>query len=155
MRWILRTGLVLLVGGLALAASQLVARANGGEWTAYLSGLETSKKTPVELVVLNTTDLDMTLDLRLLDKEGNEVLNRPGGVVAGPRAMTIVSLEAELSRDLPKRTKAFSGVVAIELSGDPNFNDSTAIVHATQYFGKRARPRGAVVFRALFRDNAE
>jgi len=155
MRFLLRTGLVVIAGALALALGQLAARADGAACTAYLSGLQTSKKSPVELVVLNTTAAEMTLDLRLVDADGNEVLSRPGGVVAGPRAMVIVSLEEELSRDLPKRTKPFEGVVGIELSGDGAFRSDTAIVHATQYFGKRKKPRGAAVFRALFRDNSE
>jgi len=155
MRWMLRTGLIVVATALALAVPHLVARADGAACTAYISGLETSKKSPVELVVLNTTGREMTLDLVLLDTAGDEVLNRPGGVVVGPRAMAIVSLEAELGRDLPKKTKAFSGVVAIELSGDSGFGSDTTVVHATQYYGKRKRPRGAAVFRALFRDNSE
>jgi hypothetical protein len=155
MRWMLKTGLIVMAGAMALAFGHLAARADGGSCAAYLSGLETSKKTPVELVVLNTTGVEMTLDLRLFDKEGNVVLDRPGGVVAGPRAMVAVSLEAELARDLPKKVKPYSGLVAIELSGDPGFRSETAIVHATQYFGKRNKPRGAAVFRALFRDETE
>ena len=42
----------------------------------------------------------------------------------------------------------------LELSGDSGFRSDTAIVHATQYFGKRKKPRGAAVFRALFRDES-
>jgi hypothetical protein len=155
MRFLLRTCLVVMAAALLLAVGQFAARAAGTTCTAYLSGLETSKKSPVELVVLNATGAEMTLDLRLLDSGGNEILFRPGGVVVGARAMEIISLEAELSRDLPKRTKPFEGVVAIELSGDGGFRSETAIVHATQYFGKRKRPRGAAVYRALFRDNSE
>jgi hypothetical protein len=155
MRWMLRTGLIVVAGALALAFGHLAARADGGSCTAYLSGLETSKKSPVELVVLNTTGVEMTLDLRLVDVEGNLVLDRPGGVVVGPRAMVAVSLEEELSRDLARKEKPFQGLVAIELSGDPGFRSDTAIVHATQYFGKRKKPRGAAVFRALFRDESE
>ena len=142
-------------GAATLAAGQFVARADGANCTAYLSGLETSKKTPVELVVLNTTAVEMRLDLRLYDSEGTLVLERAGGVVAGPFEMATVSLEEELSRDLERKEKPFQGLVAIELDGDPNFRSDTAIVHATQYFGKRKKPRGAAVFRALFRDDSE
>jgi hypothetical protein len=151
----LSTGLLMAAGALVLAAGQLVATAAGADCTAYLSGLESSKKSPVELVVLNTTAAEMNLDLRVLDREGNVLVDRQGAVVAGPRAMVALSIEGELARDLPKGQKAHQGLVAIELSGDPNFNDRTAIVHATQYFGKRKKPRGAAVHRALFRDETE
>ena len=155
MRWMLRTGLLLAAGAGALLAGQYVARADGANCTAYLSGLETSKKSPVEVVVLNTTAVEMRLDLRLLDREGTVLVDRPGGVVAGPRAMVAVSVEEELSRDLARKEKPFEGLIAIELSGDPNFRSDTAVVHATQYFGKRKKPRGAAVFRPIFRDETE
>ena len=39
----------------------------------------------------------------------------------------------------------------VELTGDAPFSEDAVIVHATQYFGKRKKPRGAVIQRALFR----
>ena len=136
----------------AVAIGHLAARADGASCTAHLAGMVTGKKTPVELVVFNTTALDMTLDLRILDPEGTEILRRDGGVEVGPRGTAIVSIEEELARDLPRRTKAYSGVIAIELSGAGPFAPETAVVHATQFFGKRKNPKGAVVFRPLYTD---
>lgn len=148
---------LLFLGALVVLAAPLaigdrLARANGAACSARMAGLETSRKTPVELVAFNSTDSELTLDLRLLDPSGDVVLERPGGVVVGPFKTAVVSLEEELARDLAKKEKPYEGLVAIELVGVSPFAADTVIVHATQYFGKRKRPRGAVIVRPLFRD---
>ena len=141
--------LLLTAGQLAMGTD--LARANGAACSAHMAGLETSKSTPVEIVVFNSTASEITLDLRLLDTEGDAVLERQGGIVIGSFKTAIVSLEAELARDLAKKQKPFQGIVAVELTGDAPFAEDAVLVHATQYFGKRKRPRGAVIHRALFR----
>ncbi len=135
---------------IALVAGALVAHADGASCTAHLAGLQTGNKSPVEVVVFNTTAQELTLDLRLLDGDGNELVNRVGGIVVAGRGTAVVGVETELDRDLPKRTKRYSGLVAIELTGGAPFGSTTTVVHATQYFGKRKNPKGAVVFRPLF-----
>jgi hypothetical protein len=156
MRPILRNSLFVLAlaaaAAVPLAVGSHLAHASAGTCSAHLAGLETSKKTPVELVVFNGTGEELTLDLTLLDAAGNSVLERPAGVVVGSFQTRVVSLEEELKRDLAKKEKPFEGLVAIELVGDDPFGPDDVIVHATQYFGKRKKPKGAVVFRPLFRD---
>lgn len=142
----------LVVLSVPLALGDRLARANGTACSAHMAGLETSRKSPVELVAFNSTDTELTLDLRLLDPSGNAVLERPGGLVVGPFKTAVVSLEEELSRDLAKKEKPYEGLVAVELVGSAPFSADNVIVHATQYFGKRKRPRGAVIVRPLFRD---
>ncbi len=139
------------VAALPLLVGTGAVRAAGASTTATMAGLQTSRKTPVEVVVFNTTGSELTLDLRIIDTDGNTVLERPGGVVVGSLETAVVSLDAELSRDLRKKQKPFEGIVAVELAGDAPFAEFNAIVHATQYFGKRRRPRGAVVFRPVFK----
>lgn len=150
---LLRSSLLAAATLAALALGHVAVRADGTSCTAYVSGLETSRRTPAEVVVFNATPAPVTLDLRLLDAAGATLLERPGGVEVGPYATTVVSLEAELSRDLPKKARPYEGLVAVDLTGAAPFAEDTVLVHATQYYGKRKKPRGAVVFRALYRVN--
>ncbi len=126
------------------------AQAAGEGCTAFLAGAQSGKKTPVELVVFNTTATAFTLDLIIRDPAGIELVNRPGEIAVAARATAIVSIEEQLSRDLDRKTKPYEGIVSIELVGDSPFDEEQVIVHATQYFGKRSKPKGAVVFRPLF-----
>lgn len=142
---------VLSVGVLTLRDG--AARAAGTSCSAHMAGLRTSKKTPVEVVVFNSTGTDVTLDLRLRNADGDVVLERLGELLVGPFKTEVVSLEAELSRDLARKEKPFEGLVAVELTGGAPFEEDAVLVHATQYFGKTKRPRGAVLFRPLFRTN--
>jgi len=153
MRAPVRTLLLLAAGAVSLAVGHLAARAEGTSTTAYLSGLETSRKTPVEVVVFNSTAVEVTLDLRVRDKDGGTLVERPGEVVVGPYATSVVSVEEQLARDLPPKTRPYEGLVAVDLTGMTPFAEDTVLVHGTQYFGKRKKPRGAVVFRALYRLN--
>ena len=156
MRPIHRAVLLTLSAATLLATSfvlvERAARASGTACSAHMAGLETSRKTPVEVVAFNGSGVGVTLDLRLLDAAGDVVLDRPGAIVVAPFGTAIVSLEQELSRDLAPKQRPFEGIVAVELVGAAPFADDTVIVHATQYFGKRKKPRGAVVFRPLFRE---
>lgn len=153
---ILRTALLVLTAAALLAAPFVVgdhlARAAGATCSATMAGLETGKKTPVEIVAFNPTGVEIRLDLRVLDASGELLRERPDEIVLTPFRTAVVSVEEFLSRDLAKKEKPYSGLVAVELTGDAPFAEDTVIVHATQYFGKRKKPRGAVIHRPLFRD---
>ena len=50
--------------------------------------------------------------------------------------------------------KAYLGLVTAELTGDAPFGSTTTLVHATQYFGPRKKPKAGFVVKALFRDGS-
>ncbi len=125
------------------------AHADGASCTAVLAGMESGKKTPVEILVMNLSPGTATLDLLVRGPDGAVLLDQAGSVVVtarGTRSVSISDLLAEGVR--PK--DVYKGLVSVELTGDAPFGDEFFIVHATQYFGKRKNPKGAVVFRALF-----
>lgn len=153
------TVLVLVLA--AFAVGQLTASATGSGQTAYLGGGVVDKKAPLEVTVFNTTAAELTLDLLIRRADDNVLdpetilVDREAGVTVGPRQTLVLDVGEELSRDLPKGTKAYKGRVAVELCGDAPFSSDAVVVHGTQYFGNRKRPKAAYVLTPLFRDTLE
>lgn len=140
-----------LVAAAALTLPVRVADADGSAaCTAHLGGLETAKKMVPELVVFNVTASELTFDLVIRGADGAELVNRPGGVIVPARATVTVSLQEELSRDLPPKTKAYTGVLSLDLTADAPFGPDSAIIHVTQYIGKRKNPKAAFVLRPIY-----
>jgi hypothetical protein len=153
-RWTIVT-VAVLAGALGAAMLERPsARAATAGWAAYVGGVDTSAGTAPELVVWNAAPQEVTLDLVLVDKLGATILEAPGEIVLGPRQTVTVDLNARLRRDLPKGAKPYAGMLTVELHGPAPFASDTALVHVTQYYGTRKRPRVAYVLRALFRDES-
>lgn len=139
-----------LAGGLALAG-RLSARADGAETCiARIGGVEAGRKVAPELVVFNLTNQQMTFDLVLRDTEGEEQVNRPGEFSVGPRATVAVDLNEQLARGLGKGQKPYEGLIAAEISAPAPFGPDAAVVHVTQYFGKRKSPKAAFVLEPAY-----
>ncbi len=141
--------------GATLLGSLPATGATAGTCVAHIAGVETSRKTPAELVVLNTSNFELTLDMTLRAPDGSVVLDSTSAIVVPARGTVIRSLEADLSAAVPPKTKPYEGLVSIELRGAAPFAADSTVVHATQYYGKRKKPRGAVVLRPLFRTEDE
>lgn len=152
---------VLLLVAAAFAVGQFTASATTSGSTAYIGGVEVDRKAPLEVTLFNTTNAEMTLDLlvRSVDDHVGDpdtvLVDRPASLTLGPRQTLIVDVGDELARDLPKKTKAYRGRVAVEVCGDAPFGPDTVAVHATQFFGNRKRPKSAYVVEPLFRDTLE
>ena len=93
-----------------------------------------------------TTFLDHLID------EGRLVIDREDEISVNPQGSVFVSIEEQLGRDLRSRD-VYKGMVALEITGDAPFGEEAFLVHATQYFGKRKRPKGAAIHRPLFLTN--
>ncbi len=60
-------------------------------------------------------------------------------------------LGCELTRDLPGKAKVPPGLLQIQVTGAAPFGEDTVLIHVTQYFGTRRRPKAAMVLPAVYR----
>lgn len=118
---------------------------------AVVGGVDSSAGAVPELVLSNLTGASQTLDIVLLDASGNEIVNHPADVTLGPRQTVAVDLIEQLSRGLPKKTKHYAGLFTVEVRGDAGFTTDSTLVHVTQFFGTRKKPKAAFVLRPVFR----
>ena len=146
-------GAVALVAAICWTLPTRTAQADGPTCTAVVAGAQPQKKNAAELVVMNLTPAAATFDLRLRDADGNVLTERPGEVTVNARGTAAIDLFDQLARDLPNREKPYSGLVAVELVGDATLTADNFLVHVTQYFGKRKKPKGAVVLKPTFTEN--
>lgn len=153
-RWLITAAAVLAGAACATVLDRPSAQAAAAGWAAYVGGVDTSAGTATELVVWNAAPQEVTLDLVLRDRAGAVLVDGPGEIVVGARQTVTVDLHERLRRDLAKGAKPYAGTLSVELHGAPPFTSDTAIVHVTQYFGTRKKPRTAFVLRALFRDES-
>lgn len=141
---------------IAAAAGLSAARANGVACVAYAGGLETTKSAVPELVVYNTGGTPMSLTLTLRNDKG-QTLATPATTVDVPGFNTVfTSLSARLAT-AGEGGKPYDGRFSLEVSGGAPFSEVNAVVHVTQYFGKRAKdltrpvkPLAAFIVRPLF-----
>ncbi len=117
--------------------------------SAFLGGLETGKTSVPELVVLNTTNSTLTLDLKLRAADGTVLVNRAAAMTVGPLATVFLNLQTELAA-AGASGKPYVGTFSAQVSGEAPFDQSATIVHVTQYFGKRTKPKAAFVIRPIF-----
>lgn len=117
--------------------------------SAFLGGLETGKTSVPELVVLNTSNSAVTLDLKLRAADGSVLVNRAAAITVGAQATAFVNLQTELAT-AGVSGKPYVGTFSAQVSGEAPFDQTTTIVHATQYFGKRTKPKAAFVIRPIF-----
>ncbi len=151
----LLTGL-LVVGGAAtfvLATRESAVAGASGTCTAYIGGASSAKGAVPELVVFNTTFSTLTLDLKLLGPDGTVLIDRPGEVVVNGQQTLSVDLLEQFRRGLPRTAKPYAGPFTIQLDGPQGFSEDFFIVHLTQYFGSKAKPRAAYILKPVFRDN--
>lgn len=129
------------------------AQADGTSCTAYVAGVDTSRGAVPQVVVSNLTSGEMTLDLKVVDPDGTTLIDRAGELVVPGLGTREFDLVGELRQGLTRREKHFQGVVSVEVTGGTPFSSETAVVHVTQYYGTRKRPRAGYVIRPLFRTN--
>jgi hypothetical protein len=141
-------GAVALAGAAALAGFS-AARAAGPTCTAFIGGVETAKTIVPELVVLNTAGADMTLDLVLRNAAGQAIVTLPAAVAVPARQTVFVDLQEKL-KTAGLNGKPYVGLFAVELTGEAPFGADAAVVHVTQYFGSRRKPKAAFTLRPLF-----
>lgn len=148
-------GVVAAVLGAAAASfgGRDTARAEGASCSAFVGGADASKGAVPELVLSNLTDSEMTLDLVLRDKVGVAIIDRQGEITLSPRATMSVDLLEQFRRGLPKRTKPYASLFSVEVRGVDPFASNTVLMHVTQYFGSRSKPKAAFVLRPEFRTN--
>lgn len=147
---------LLVVGGattLVLATRAPAVAGASGTCTAYIGGASSAKGAVPELVVFNTTFSTLTLDLKLLDPDGTVLIDRPGEVVVNAQQTLSVDLLEQLRRGLPKTTKPYAGTFTVQLDGPEGFSQDFVVLHLTQYFGSKAKPKAAYILKPLFRDN--
>ncbi len=140
---------VVLAGVAAFAGGGRAAAQQASTTTAYLGGLETGKAAVPTLVAFNTTSSSMTLDLTLRGPDGTALVTLPGAVSLDPRATVQRDLRLDLAH-AGANGKAYVGIFTAELSGTDPYTQDSVVVHATQYFGSRNKPRAAFVVRPLF-----
>jgi hypothetical protein len=121
--------------------------------TAFVGGIETGRSAVPELVVFNTSASEMTLNLVLRSPAGVSLANLPAALTGGPRQSLYRDLRADLARAGTKG-RAYVGAFTAEVSGEAPFAPSTTIVHVTQYFGSRKKPRAAFVVRPVFNETS-
>lgn len=144
---------VAAAAGLAVAAALGTAGAQEEvRRAAHFAGVDGGKGAAPELVLFNTTGTPMTLDLKLVDPEGNVLVDRADEIELGFQQTAFVDLAEQLRRDLPRNVKPYRGSFAVVVSGGPPFDASTVVGHVAQYYGARARPKAAFVLQPLFRD---
>ena len=154
MRHPLRIGLMLLAVAAVAVAGHLNARANGGVCTALMAGFQTAKEVVPELVLFNTLGVPVTLDLVIKDADGDVLVDRADEVTVEGDQTIIVSLQEQLSRDLEKKEKPYQGLLLVELTGDAPFGPDTVILHCTQFFGNRKKPKAAFILQPRYRDDS-
>jgi hypothetical protein len=143
---------VLATAALAVAGFAVLhsgALAQSVTTSAFLGGLETGKTSVPELVVLNTTNSALSLDLKLRAADGTVLVNRAAALLVGAQATGVLNLQTELAT-AGVNGKPYLGTFSAQVSGESPFDQSTAIVHVTQYFGKRTKPKAAFVIRPIF-----
>ncbi|MCE9637823.1 MAG: hypothetical protein K8T90_19155 [Planctomycetes bacterium] len=118
---------------------------------AIVGGVDSSAGAVPELVLSNLTSATQTLDILLLDANGDTLVSHAADVTLGPRATVAVDLLEQLRRDLPKKAKPYAGIFTVEVRGDAGFTESAVLVHVTQFFGTRKKPKAAFVLRPVFR----
>jgi hypothetical protein len=132
-------------GGLVWHAS---ARANGTSCTAFIGGIQTDKASAPELVIFNTTAEQLTLDLVLRKPDGTALVTEPASIVLTAHQTGFFDLKAKLAT--ANAGKAYLGTFSAEVTGAAPFSENDAVVHVTQYFGTRKKPKSAFVIRPLF-----
>ena len=150
-RWIIAAVLALVAGTLTHVASSPDAVAADGGFIAYVAA-ESKRGAPLELAIFNTTGSAMDLDLVLRAADGTEVINRLNEIPLGPRETKFVNLDEQLSRDLPRRAKPYRGPMGVEVCGTGLFSPDNVVLHVSQFYGRRVRPRGAAIFRPVWVD---
>jgi hypothetical protein len=119
----------------------------------FIGGLQVDKTSVPELIVFNTSQVDMPpLTVTIFAADGTPLVTEPAALTldVGPRATATLDLKTALVHAGPSG-KPFSGVVTARVAGDSAFfSDQSAIVHATQYFGSRRKPRAGFVVRSVF-----
>jgi hypothetical protein len=153
----MKKSLVLVAAGAlaavaGLAAFRSTARA-AGDSTFVLGGLQVDKTSVPELVVFNTGQAALPpVTVSLLAADGSTLTTEPPMLTfdLGPHATGTIDLKAALAH-AGLNGRQYAGLVTARLTGDAvAFTDQTAIVHATQYFGSRKKPRAGFVVRPLF-----
>jgi hypothetical protein len=135
-----------------LAAAALLhqgARANGATCSAFVGGLQTSKSLDPQLVVFNTTDSPMTLDVKLRAPDATVLADLPDALVLAARQTITFDLRAALA-EAGANGKPYVGGFSAEVSGETPFSKDTAVVHVTQFVGSPAKPKAAYVVRSIF-----
>ena len=141
---------------IATAAGLSAARANGPTCVAFVGGIETSKSAVPELVVYNTGGIPMSLTLTLRNDKGQTLTSPATPVDVAGFNTVFTSLSARLAT-AGEDGKPYDGRFSVEISGAAPFSDANAVVHVTQYFGKRGKdlgkpvkPLAAFIVRPLF-----
>jgi hypothetical protein len=151
--WI-AVGAIAALGVALLAADRTAARAgSAGTCTAFVGGVSSAKGAVPELVIFNTQFSSITLDLKLLDADGMVLVDRPAEITVTSQQTVNIDLIEQLKRGLPKTTKPYAGTFTVQLNGPVGFTTDVYLVHVTQYFGSKAKPKAAYVLRPVFRDN--
>jgi hypothetical protein len=154
------TALVVLAASAAaggFAALVATAPARAGEespCTAYVVGASSAKGAVPELVLFNTTSQTMTLDLDLLGPDGVAIISRAGEVVVNGRQTLSMDLLEQFKRDLTGKAKPYAGTFTVALHGPVGFTADRVIVHVTQYYGTRTKPKAAYVLDPVFQPDA-
>jgi hypothetical protein len=144
---------ILFLASAALVVAGLVwhatARANGTSCTAFIGGIQTDKATAPELVIFNTTAETMTLDLVLRAPNGTALVTTPAAFTLTGHQTGFFDLKALLATK-GLNGKAYLGTFSAEVTGAPPFSENDAVIHVTQYFGSRKKPKSAFVIRPVF-----
>lgn len=144
---------ILMCAAATLCAAALLtgdaARAQSATTTAFIGGLRSDKLGEPEIVVLNTNGAPLTLDLVLRGPDGVALATLPAAMTVPASGTGTFDVQAAL-KTAGANGKAYLGLVTAELTGEAPFAESTTVVHATQYFGPRKKPKAGFVVRALF-----
>lgn len=143
-------GLAAIAAASTAALRSEPARAAGTGCTAYFGGVTSEKGAVPELVLFNTGDATLTLDLLLRDASGTVLADRADELTLGPRQTLAVDLLEQLARDVDRPAKPYAGLLSVEVHGDAGFDGDVVIAHVAQYFGKRTKPTAAYVLRPVF-----
>jgi hypothetical protein len=147
---------LLLPAALVVAAAVCAghaARAQSVPTKAFIGGLRSDKLGSPEIVVFNSSGSPLTLDLVLRGPDGVALATLPAAMTVPATGTAVFDVQAALKTVGPNG-KAYLGLVTVELTGDAPFGSATTVVHATQYFGSRKKPKAGFVVRALFREGS-
>lgn len=155
LRAALLTGLLVIGGATTfiLATREPAVAGASGTCTAYIGGASSAKGAVPELVIFNTTFSTLTLDLKLLDPDGQVLIDRPAEIVVNGQQTLSVDLLEQFRRGLPKSAKPYAGTFTVQIDGPQGFSEDFIILHLTQYFGSKAKPKAAYILKPVFRDN--
>lgn len=140
---------VLIAAAAAGAGFVAAARASGATCTAFVGGLQADKTSIPELVVFNTSGTPQPLDLVLRAPDGSALVTLPAALTVNGQQTATLDLRAQLAH-AGAGGKAYSGVFTAEVTGAAPFSEATAVVHVTQYFGTRKKPKAGFVVRPVF-----